>query len=275
MDKVITILALILFSCSIYGQDNLLKKRIYFTSKAIDNEDNNITIPFAHVFNESLHTSAISDTNGVLKIRANLSDTLVVTAVGYYPKVVILDKNKLNVNDTINTILKRRTYGIKEVSVHALGTYQQFKKKVENLDLPYTKAEELRAQLKEQSITIAKEAYTIASNKRMLEEHPNDIKIVGMPILSQQEKQLKKYKEILKKEERKAVIYAKFNKIVISELTKLEEPELTDFFVFCNFNEEFLFKATEYELGEAIKNKFAVYLAMKEETNETNDSVSD
>jgi hypothetical protein len=146
-----------------------MQKKSHFIAKAIDNEDNNIFIPFAHVYNESLRKSAISDTTGVIKIRANLNDTLVITAVGYYPKVIVLKNEQLNPTVPINTILKRKTYKIAEVSVHALGTYQQFLKKVENLDLPYTKEEQLRADLKEQSIAIAREAYTLASQKQLLE----------------------------------------------------------------------------------------------------------
>ncbi len=272
MNKLISILFFFSISCSLFGQEELKNKRTYFTAKAIDNEDNKIYIPFAHVFNESLRTSAISDTSGVITIRANLNDTLVITAVGYYPKLIVVDKQQINPEFPIQTILERRTYNIQEVSVLALGTYQQFKTKVKNLDLPYTKAEKLRAELKEQCQAIAREAYAMASNERRLAEHPNDIRIIGTSIPSREDIQLKRYKEIIKQEARKEVIYSKFNKIIIKNITDLEEPELTDFYVFCNFNEEFLYDATDYEVGEAIKNKFAIYLAMREE--KINDTIA-
>lgn len=269
MKKVHYILFFVLVSSTLFGQVNILNKRTYFTTKALDNEDNSIFIPFAHVFNESLRTSAISDTTGVIKIRANINDTLVITAVGYYPKVIVLNKEQINATEAINTILTRRTYEIQEVSVHALGTYLQFKKKVENLDLPYTKEEKLRADLKEISKSVGVESFEMAKAEMMLTTTPLP-KISSAPFSIDLEKT--RYNEMLKKEERKAIIYAKFNKIVIKNITELEEPELTDFFVFCNFNEEFLFKATEYEVGEAIKNKFALFLAMMEE--KTKDTIA-
>ncbi len=275
VNKLFLILFFFLLSYSVYGQDGLFEKRTFFITKALDNEDNSISIPFAHVYNESFRSSAISDTLGIIKIRANISDTLVITAVGYYPKLIVVNEMHLTSDYPVTTILKRRTYEIKEVSVHALGTYQQFKKKVENLDLAYTETEQLRIDLKEQSVKEAKDAFEKAKSEKLLATSPIErVTIATVPILSETERQIKQYNEMLKKEERKAIMYAKFNKVIVQKLTTLEEPELTDFFVYCDFDEEFLYVVSDYEVQEAIKEKYTLYLAMKEKQNGTKDTIA-
>jgi len=74
------------------------------------------------------------------------------------------------------------------------------------------------------------------------------------------EKAFKKKINNLKKREQ--VINAKFNRVLVGDITQLEGDELTDFIAQCNFSEEYLFETDLHTIVEALYVKLYDYKNM-------------
>lgn len=259
-NQLVILYSIILFLPAI-GQDTG-KEPFKFKGMVISAVDS-IPVAFAHIHNESLRTSSISDSSGYFSIPVTGCDSLVFSAVGYYPKFQILTKEM--VADTFNYIvLKKRIYEIEEVSVFSFRSYEHFKRKAAAMDLPKTKLEELKDSLVSTSKREASRAYEEAKTKQMLgRESISQIPIATIPIYSKDEKERLKLKKIIEKKKIQQQVNEKFNKEIITQLTGLREPELTDFYVYLGFSNSYVLKSSDYELRKAILDKFEVYLKEK------------
>lgn len=66
------------------------------------------------------------------------------------------------------------------------------------------------------------------------------------------------------KEQREAYIATKFNKDIVQQITGLKDEEkLNEFMKFCVMSEDFLYKANEYEIHDAVLGCFKDFLASK------------
>ena len=74
-------------------------------------------------------------------------------------------------------------------------------------------------------------------------------------MLSKEGKSKRKLAEILKQEELERILYPKYNRELVGHISGLEGDELNDFMIFCNFDPEFLLKANDYQIAEAIFRK--------------------
>ncbi len=257
------ILFLSLLGCGIHlnGQDTIQQERFIFQGKLIGHQDS-LPVIFGHVFNESDRNSVITDTSGIFKIKVHSTDTLVVNAVGYYPKVIFISKPAGSNQDSVIS-MQQRLYEIAEVQVTALGSYRQFKENVLNLELTDTPEDRLRKDMTGYAYQAAKD---IKRQPSVAEQHNPIPEGIGVAtIYTPYEKQLKNYNDFMKKETKRKVIYAKYNKSLIRDITKLEEPELTEFYAWLDLEEDWLIEASEYDIGEQVKNKYALYLAEKKD----------
>lgn len=259
----LVILFVTILSLPAIGQDigkNILK----FKGVVISTTDS-IPVPFAHIHNESLRKSSISDSSGHFSVPVIGHDSLVFSAVGYYPKFLILTKDM--VADSFQYItLKKRIYEIEGVSVFGFRSYEQFKRKASTMDLPKTELEIIRDSLVSASKREASRAYQEAKTKQMLgRESISQIPIATIPIYSKDEKERMKLKKIIEKEKIQQQVNAKFNKEIIAQLTGLREPELTEFYVYLDFNNKYVLKSSDYDLRKAILDKFEVYLKEKKQ----------
>jgi len=221
-----------------------------------------MTVPFALIYNESLRKGFTANQEGKFRIPASEGDTLVITAVGYYGKVVIVAPGfpDYYINITVIPCL----YEIDEVKVFAFRDYHDFKDEFLALELENTPARQLRNDL----FILSREAAIESDHERevreSLDRNQGDFAKVGIPILSREEKQMLNYAEVLKKEKRQRVIYEKYNRQLIYNITHLPENELTEFIGYCNFTEEYLYQATAYEILVRIEAKFEEYKRLKE-----------
>ncbi len=214
-------------------------------------------IPFAHVLNESLRISAISDTSGNYAIHGRVGDTLVFSVLGYLGKYIVL--NEGNMSETVVTRLPSRTYDIAEVKVFGYSSYSQFKQEFRRLRLPETETDRLRASLQQIALEIGKEArYQLE-----MEKAARGGNLLSADILSPEEIQRIKLKEILKEERIQAVIDKKFNRQVVADLTGLKDKELDDFMLFCKLDRQFLLKANQYDILVRVLEKLEEFKQLK------------
>jgi len=214
-------------------------------------------VPFAHILNESLRISSISDTSGRYIIRGKAGDTLVFSVLGYLGKYIVLDEMKAG--EVLVTGLVPRIYDIAEVKVFGYSSYSQFKYDFRQLRLPKTETDRLREDLNKISLEIGKEArYQLA-----MEKAANGGNLVSVPILSPEEIQRLKLKEIIKEEKMQSVIDKKFNRHIVADLTGLKDKELDDFMLFCNLDRQFLLKANQYDILVKVLERLAAFKQIK------------
>lgn len=222
-------------------------------------------VSYAHIHNESLRTSAVSDSSGFFTIKATRDDSLVFSAVNYLPKLFVVPAEHL-VDTIIQVTLKERIYEIGEVSVFGIGSYRQFKQKVLSMDIPESPTEKLQQDILDSSRSVAMKVAENMELEELYNRSPLEkVRIATIPIYSKDEKERLKLKEVIEKEIVQEQVDKKFNKEIISRLTGLNEHELTDFYVYLDFSDTFILTASEYEIQKAIVNKFKVYLKEKNE----------
>lgn len=219
-------------------------------------------IPFAHIFNESQRRGFIANENGAFQISVNPGDTLIVSALGYYPRVVFL--SEANREREIAVKLTPQVYEIGEVSVSAFRDYADFKRKFLALELPNTPTDRLKNNLTLIARKEAKQADYERQVKEILEQPGIKLFSTSVPIYSREERQLQHFAKVLEKEGRQRVIDKKFNRDIIYEITHLSQDEITEFMGFCNFSEEYLFETPQYDILVKIEEKFKEYKLWKE-----------
>ena len=238
------------------GQDSRLHGRIM-------EENTRRPVQLAHVRNVSSRQSAFSDTSGYFHIHAVAGDTLVFSAIGFYYSVAIVSDAWIKAAFFWQFKMVPRIYEIEEARVYAFGTYKQFKQRFISLDLSKNETETLRKNLQQQSLVVAREADRIQQEKKQLEE--GGVKLAGVPILTPEEKQMLKLKEMLASENHHNQVYKKYNPDIIKKVTGIKaDDKVIEFMVFCNFSDNYILNTTEYDLMVMIARKYEEYRRLRE-----------
>ena len=253
---------LILLSIFIPGKSQFPSPENSSVSGKVLDDSTKYAIPFVHIFNESRRQGYISNADGVFEIPASPGDTLVFSSLGFFPEIVFLTKSHFEQQNTIKLTI--RFYEIEEVRVKVFKDYEDFKRQFLALELPNTPADRLRNNLATQSRKVAKQAEYENQVREILEKPGIQLFSASIPILSREERQLKNLSEVLKKEEKQRIISKKYNRDIIYEITHLSEDEITEFMGFCNFDDDYLYYASEYDILVKIEEKFKEYTLWKE-----------
>lgn len=242
------------------------ERSTYFQLKGyVISKTDSSRIPFAHIFNESTRTSAISGTTGFFSIRIKGQDSIVFSSVNHFPRLLILEKGKSYKDSLVYVTMKARIYGIEAVSIFRKRNYGVFREEVLALDMPKTEIELVKDSLVEKSKEVALKAYEELKTNQMLSREPDQIRIATVPIYSREEKERRKLKKVIEKEKIRQRVHEKFNKSLIQQLTGLEGPELTEFFVYLDFSDKYVLKTRDYDIRKRIMDKFELYLKEKKQ----------
>jgi len=227
------------------------------SGSVIDSSNGN-EIPFAHVFNESERTWVHAKENGRFSIWAGLSDTLVVSAVGFEHKVIVLDDSLLQ-KEFIRIKLKPQVYEIGEATIKSLKTYSGFKQDVLDLDLPTTELDSVNEELSATSKEVTIQADYEREVDDIFDRTKGTLFVLEAPFRSKIEKDRRKLQKVQSKTEEQNIIHRKYNRELLKQYTGLNEDKLDSFISFCNFSSEFILNSNEYEIAKAILqelNKF-------------------
>ena len=85
----------------------------------------------------------------------------------------------------------------------------------------------------------------------------------GFAILWKEDRQRMRLAEIRKQDAKQLVIDKKYNRNIVQQVTHCPDEELTRFMVFCNFDPEVLYSATEYSILVLIEAKWNEFLFLK------------
>ncbi|MCF6241521.1 MAG: hypothetical protein L3J74_09280 [Bacteroidales bacterium] len=250
----------VLFFCSLAsvkaqnhaGNDSTI---YHFKGKVVNDEGN--AISFAHIIDLRRGHATISDTSGRFHLPVMRNDSIRISAIGYQVKYVSL-RRYIPVKDSIKltVVMKKKIYDVATVDIYQIR-WQVFKAEFMETEVEEDKIAE--------NIKIWMNSLFPEGELRMLYQSGK----VGftIPYTSKDEKQRKKVKAM---ERRFNIIQPKFNDKLITELTGLKGEDIKDFIDYCNFQEGFLLYATEYEIAEAIQNKWNQYKKVMEFRREFN-----
>jgi hypothetical protein len=210
-------------------------------------------VPYAHIINLNSNRATISDTLGNFDIVLSPGDTLMITSIGYEQKHYQYPGQWKKV--IFRSIpLKRKTYSISKVEVTPWGTYADFKNRFMNLDINSPK-EKIHPLLWED-----------------LPQKPDKPKVsepgINSPVsmiynmFSEEAKERRKYRELLKKQRRAEKIRSKFNRDHVSSLTGLKGNKLDRFMEFCNFSDAYILETREYFILERVKKKYRQFMKL-------------
>jgi len=198
---------------------------------------------------------------GDFKQEAQAGDTLVIYAVGYYYRKIMVDQSMLNTTAPVPLTLTQQAVEIAEVRIISLGTYEEFREQFMALDRPKTKTERLASDLAQIAQLEGKEAYDEAMAKGELKP-PG----LGFKILTPEEKERLILVDIIEQEKVRDQIYHKFNPVLVKKVTGLvDDDTVIEFMVFCGYSDAFLLQVNEYDLMASIARKYELFKIKKEE----------
>ena len=226
-----------------------------FTGKIVD-DSLAYAIPSVHLWNESTRTGSISNDSGEFRIKVRSQDTLVFSAIGYLSHVIVVSSS---LNQKVVVRLMPKKYEIGEVVVRRFRSYESFKYQVIHLDLPDTKTTELREYIKGTSTAAALEADRERAIKDKLDGFGYTTPLSGS---IDREKAFRE--KIRNQKKREQIINAKFNRVLVGEITQLDGDELSDFIALCNFSEEYLYETDLYTIIEALYAKLNDFQYMRD-----------
>ncbi len=236
----LTFFTVILNISSIYSQIEKATdstKVFYFRGKIVDNE--NKPLVFVHVINKLRKHATITDSLGFFRIPVVYKDSIRISAIGFFTKNMCI-KEKSNKDSTIHTIeLTKKTYDIATVNIYELR-WQIFKS-----EFMEEKVEEDKTAIRISNWM----AHLVPSDELRMIFQGSRGPGFSIGYKSKSEKSRRKVAELEKKYQ---LIAPKFNDKMVSEITGLEGNEIYKFIQFCNFDENFLIHATEYEIMEKI-----------------------
>jgi hypothetical protein len=218
------------------------------------------SVEYGIVLNYSRHSTLYSSSSGEFFLQAYPGDTLVLSAIGYYYRKIIVTDSLLSASKPLIFSISPRAFEIGEAKIVALGTYDQFKQNFVNLNKPKTPSEVLTEQIADWSQKAAAEGY---EKYRQNRQH-DGITIVSVPIRSPEEKERIALAKIMEKEDVRNRIYQKFNPEVVKKVTGItEDHEIIEFMVFCDFADQYVLDVNEYTLMEQIALRYELFRKKK------------
>lgn len=249
----------LLWSLSIIAQDRSLE----LAGKVID-ADSLRPIPSVHVYVLNGETGTITNKNGFFSIRINPHDTLVLSEVSYQTKQFLLPDSLNKGRPYVEIAMQLRTVKLKEVVVYGQLNPAAVRRYLDNInnkkraDNPPDVFKKIPDAEPKSSPEARK--HTVGLGSSLEGGAALEGVLTGLANLfnkrAQQQKRINKLLEARKNQEAQLAyqefIKSKFNENVVQEATGLTGRKLQRFLDYCNFTNEFIYSATEYEILAAI-----------------------
>jgi len=243
----ITALVLIVATTNIDAQDvnnQDSTKVFYYRGRVVDGQ--NKPLVYAHVINLLRGHATITDSTGYFKIPVVINDSLKISSIGFYTRIIHVSQKRVNDTAFHVLILQKREYDLPTVDIYEIR-WQVFKS-------------EFMEEVVEEDKT-AKRISNWMSNLISTEELKMIYQSTMVPgfAINYKSKAERSKKKVAAMEKKYQLIAPKFNDKMIGSLTGLEGDAIYKFLRFCNFDERFLIHATEYEIMEKVLNYWEEY----------------
>lgn len=253
MQKLFTLVLLLLMGQNALSQEHVIVK--------VKDGQENKAISYALVQNRMENFKIICDEKGYGIVPVKDSTLLKITAIGYedYFHFIIHSEEV----DTINVLLKSKTYELGEFVVNPYPTIALFKKAVADLELPDTN-------MVSANLFMVPNLKGYAAQAKEYQEGAVFTIGLGSPITSiynlvskraQSERKLRKLQWTDNKNE---VIAQRYNKDYVRQLTGLKKiKEIEAFMEYCQPSYDFILASTDYELACYVLNCYQSFLLIQ------------
>ncbi|MGE0561120.1 MAG: carboxypeptidase-like regulatory domain-containing protein [Flavobacteriales bacterium] len=221
--------------------------KIEIHSKILNEKDSS-TIGFVHIINLTTNHGVISDYNGEFNFTVNSTDTLKFSIIGYETKLIRGNE----INGLI--YLTPKNYELEEFTVIPYKDYEEFKEAFINLFIPDT-----TQKINPHIFMFDNDLFLYRGNTGF------GIIIEGgisklYDYLSKQGRSKIRYEELLARDRFKEFLSTKFNNLVVTNATGLnDKSEVEKFMIYCDFSDGFISKSNDYEIIKEIQDCFKEY----------------
>ena len=244
----VIITCICLFSTVSWAQE----EKIEIIGEIINNETLE-PVPFVHIINPNLQRGTNSNSQGRFWIKARRKDTLIFSAIGFEKFAFAIKEDVTTDRLQVTISLNPSTMELETVEVFAYRNEEALKQALLDMELPIE--EDTKVDMPSNIPRNPK--YATGNGLRM-----------GGPIsgLVKALKLGKSYKEKAKLEEmqqlsaKQRVITAKYNPVIVKEITGLPEDRVEEFMEFCKLGEDFLLRSTEYDIIVALNQCMVDFL---------------
>ena len=219
------------------------------------NIDDTIAVEDVHVLNVSKRLGTTSNKDGIFRISANINDSIIFSVLGFEYDMLVIDSCLLA--EEINPYFMRpKIYQLPDVYVWPYLTYAEFKQAIIDFDH------------KKYVIDVRIPKTEIMNTDALA----NPGITLGGPItalynaFSKEGKELKKYQELIERDNFERFLASKYNENIVSKITGIKNTEkLYVFMDYCNLSEAFIIHSKEYDIYLAILQCYDRYT--KEQSN--------
>jgi hypothetical protein len=247
------IFLLLLFCLQLSAQD-VARVEPLLKGQLIDAEGQT-PISFAHITNLQRGLRTISDSSGFFNLPASTGDTLLISSVTYgQHKVAVPPKSEKR----FRIELLPNVYELEEVVIQSLPSERKFKEMLLGMDSP-EKEDKLDLNLPAE-LPLA----PASGDGAVGVSFGGGISgLAGK--FSKKERGRRFAAEMKVREEREVYIHTKFNRDIVQHVTGLEDDEKLDAFMkYCVLSEDFLYKASDYEIHQAVLGCFGDFIKEQE-----------
>lgn len=234
-------LSLLAFSQS----ENLPFSQGYVTNK------NGKSVEGAHIMIKGAGIGAVSDSTGHFWLPLKSDDTLYVMHVSYETEIFPIKEMLAKNRNLIFLTLTEASYTLKPVTIYAFpATWEEFKHAIANLHLPDNE--------------IKPDLHLPGNLQNVPTLTPGAVGItIGGPIqylydqFSQTGRSKRKLAKLTASDKKNSMVYARYNPTLVYRLTGLKDPKKIQAFMdYCKLDADFILKASEYDLYNAILECF-------------------
>lgn len=243
------IFLLLLFCLQLRAQD-MGRVEPLLKGQLIDAEDQS-PISFAHITNLERGLRTLSDSSGFFSLPASTGDTLLISSVTYgQHKVAVPPKSEKR----FRIELLPNVYELDEVVIQSLPSERRFKEMLLGMEAP-EKDNQLDLNLPAE-LPLGPATGDGAVGVRF---GGGISGIAGK--FSKKERGRRFAAEIKVQKEREVYIHTRFNRRIVQHITGLEDEEKLDAFMkYCILSEDFLYKASDYEVHKAVLGCFGDFI---------------
>jgi len=225
-------------------------------------------IPLAHIIIKGSNRGVICDSLGVFHLQIKYSDTLQISAIGYNSKEWSIPCSfKENNTGLFYIPMKEKNYLLDQVTVHGLGTWNDFKYNFLKLKLK-NKISINKQILKELAPYNTKEPNIVPPEYRPKIEHFSIIHALIAPTdflyckLNRKERSKSKITKLIRHEGDMVRLMKLYNKHIVIESTGLSGENLLDFMVYCSDKISINKTSTEYNVRLQIIANYKKYVSL-------------
>ena len=204
-------------------------------------------IPDVHVINLTSRKGTVTNDSGEFALSVKLNDRILFSHLGYEVDTLLITQSILSQQDLIQFTLIETSYLLSIFSVLSISTFEEFERAFMALELPDDNVYV--------NIPLPVLNPRIPDNPAFTIYVPFDLSY-----FSKKARDLRKYRAMLEKDEKQQAIYARYNPGVVEKVTGISnEKEVEVLMEYCDFSDEFIKNAIDYDLYVAIIQCYDTY----------------